>query len=138
MKPDRVSRRLLKIGLGLVGLGLLVFLIGMRPDLLHLDFTPGIGLLQITVFLIGLTFITSGAYLGLYAIRRRGRPPTLRATVATRLMATGLVTAYAAGYADVLGIGSHPQHPLFGPLQALAVAASVVIIGIGLVLYSLP
>ena len=132
------SSRLARFGLFLAGLGLAVYLLGIRPDLVGLDRTPGVGFVQITVFLAGLTLLTLGAYLFLYATRHRARALSLRVEVGSRLMASGLVAAFASGYADYMGIGSHYDHPLFGPLQQLGVAGGAVVIALGVYLYSRP
>jgi len=66
-------------------------------------------------------------------------PRRLREDVGVRLMATGLVVAWACGFADVLGFGSHfgAEQPLFGVLQAAGVALGVGITVFGIFLYSM-
>jgi hypothetical protein len=74
----------------------------------------------------------------MYATRHRALPRRLREDIGLRLMATGLVLCFAAGLADVVGIGTHfgQQRPLFGPVQAWGVAVGVMIIVAGIGLYS--
>jgi hypothetical protein len=138
VKPNSSPNRLAQTALVLVAAGFVIFIIGLFPGLLDLDATPGIGLLQIGVFLVGLTLMTLGSYIYLYATRHRGQPTRLRQDIGVRLMATGVIIAYASGFADVLGIGSQygAERPLLGPMQAAGVALSILIIVFGMFLYS--
>ena len=138
MKPKSSPIRLVQAAVAVVAAGLILFIIGLFPGLIQMDITGGIGLLQITVFLAGLTLMVLGSYIYLYATRHRAQPTRLREDIGVRLMATGVIIAYASGYADVLGIGSHfgLERPLFGPLQAAGVAFSMFIIVFGIFLYS--
>ena len=131
---------LARTGATLVAVGFAVFLFGVFPDALELDETPGLGLLQIVTFLFGITVMTGGASLYMYATRHRAHAPRLRDDVGVRLMATGVVIAYASGLADILGIGSHfgVERPLFGALQAAGVAVGVAVIIVGVALYASP
>lgn len=121
-----------------IGLGFALFLVGIFPELLSLDFTTGFGRLQIFAFLIGLLVMTFGAYLYMYATRHRALAPRLREDVGTRLMATGLVLAWVSGLADLLGIGSNfgAETPVVGSFQALGVAFGIVVIVAGIGLYA--
>jgi hypothetical protein len=132
------TSNLARAGLGLVVVGFFVFVFGRFPRLFGLDITPDIGIAQIAVFLFGITIMTLGAYVYMYATRHRGQPRRLREDVGVRLMMTGLVTCYATGFADVLGIGTHfgAERPLFGPLQAWGVALGAFIILAGIFIYS--
>jgi hypothetical protein len=136
MTPNSPNSRLARLGAVVVGGGFAVFILGLFPGLVGLDFTPGIGLLQIGVFLAGLSLMTLGSYLYLSATRHRARPWRLRNDIGVRLMATGLVMAFASGFADVLGIGSNYGHPVFGPLKAAGVGLSIFIIIVGTWLYA--
>ncbi len=138
MKPHSSPNRLAQAAVAIVAAGFVIFVVGLFPNLIELDFTAGIGLLQIGVFLVGLGLMTLGTYIYLYATRHRGQPARLRQDIGVRLMATGVIIAFASGFADVLGIGSHygAQRPLFGPLQAAGVALSMLVIVVGIFLYS--
>jgi hypothetical protein len=138
VKPNSSLNRLAQAAVALVAAGFVVFILGLFPGLLDMDVTPGIGLLQISIFLAGLTLMTLGSYIYLYATRYRGQPTRLRQDIGVRLMATGVIIAYACGFADVLGIGSQygAERPLLGPLQVAGVALSMLIIVIGIFLYS--
>jgi hypothetical protein len=140
-RPDRddlSTSRLARFSVAVVVFGFFFFVIGVFPDLIRLGLTPGIGLLQIGALLVGISIMTLGAYIYAYATRHRAMPRRLREDIGLRLMATGLVIAYATGFADVLGIGSHfgAERPLFGLWQAAGVALGVFIIITGIFLYS--
>jgi hypothetical protein len=137
-RPDLSTSRLARFGVATVVFGFFVFVIGVYPGLIRLDLTNGIGVLQIGVFLLGITIMTFGAYIYSYATRHRSQPRNLREDIGLRLMATGLVFAYAAGFADVVGIGSHygTERPLLGLLQASGVALGVLVIVAGIFLYA--
>ena len=119
-------------------LGVVLFGFGVLPGGLELDLTPGIGILQIVIFLFGITVMTLGASVYMYATRHRVEAPRLREDVGIRFMATGVVVAYVTGLADVLGIGSNfgVERPVFGLLQMGGVALGCLIIVIGIAIYS--
>lgn len=129
---------LARFGAALVGLGFVIFLVGIFPEYFGLDLTPGFGLVQIATFLTGLTLMTGGAYVYMYATRHRAMPQRLREDIGVRLIATGLVIAWATGLADVVGIGTHfgQQRPFFGPVQAWGVSLGLMLIIAGIGLYS--
>lgn len=137
-RPNLSTSRLARFGVATVVFGFFVFLIGVYPDLIRLELTPGIGLLQIGCLLFGITVMTFGAYIYAYATRHRAQPRTLREDVGLRLMASGLVIAYTTGFADVLGIGSNfgTERPLLGLFQAAGVALGVLVIIVGIFLYA--
>jgi hypothetical protein len=137
--PPALNRsRLARFAVAVIVLGFVVFVLGIFPELIRLDITPGIGLLQIGLFMAGLSLMTLGGYIYAYATRHRALPRRLREDVGVRLMATGLVIAAATGFADVLGIGSHfgADRPLLGPLQALGICLGILVIGVGVILYA--
>ncbi len=132
------SSLLARSSIAIVVAGLVLFLVGVFPEAIRLDQTPGIGLLQIITLLFGITLMTLGASVYMYATLHRAQTPRLREDIGIRLMATGVVVAYTSGLADVLGIGSHfgAERPLLGPLQTWGVASGVLVIVAGIVLYS--
>ncbi|MCC7362553.1 MAG: hypothetical protein IT317_23935 [Anaerolineales bacterium] len=136
--PDLSTSRLARVGVAIVVFGFFLFAIGIFPDLIRLGLTPGIGLLQIGLFLFGTTLMTLGAYIYAYATRHRLLPRRLREDVGLRLMATGQVVAYATGFADVLGIGSHygAERPLLGALQTAGIALGIFVTVAGIFLYA--
>jgi hypothetical protein len=106
--------------------------------LIRLDLTPGIGLLQITVFLFGISLMSLGGYLYVRTRRPQPGPHRLVEAIGVRLIGTGLVLCYASGYADILGIGTERLgEPLvLGPVQSAGIVLGVVVIVAGLVIYS--
>jgi hypothetical protein len=119
--------------------GLLVSLLSLLADYIGLDLTPGFGVLQMVALLIGMTCITIGLYGYVYGLRGTNAPRSLQADIGLRLGATGLVLAYVAGLADLIGIGTHVQpqfeRPYVGPLQIGGMSLGVLCISIGLYLY---
>lgn len=119
----------------IVLLGLLLFLIGIEPDLVALDRSPVVGFVQIGVFLTGLALMLLGGYAAVRVIRN-GREKSLRADVGLRLIATGYVIAASASLADFLSIGSHRMPQIhFGPLQTTGLILGILISLVGITLY---
>ncbi len=129
------SRFRIRTGLVITLIGLLVFLVGARPALFHLDRSPVIGFVQISVFLIGLAAISIGGYICLMAFWVNG-DRTIPADIGIRLVTTGYVIAVFSGMADVFGFGSQlrPKVPFFGPWQAAGVQVGEAVIAIGFLL----
>src|SRR5687767_15976803 len=128
----RLSDLRIRFSLICVGLGLLVFLIGAKPNWFGWDRSPVVGFIQIAVFLVGLSMICGGGYLGLSALWGNEQR-TILADIGLRLVGTGYVIAVFAGMADVFGMGSQPlpDVPFFGPWQAGGVLIGESIIAIG-------
>jgi hypothetical protein len=116
-------------------LGLLVFLIGLNPDLVGMNRSPAVGFVQVGVWLTGLAIFLLGAY-GALRVVRNGRQTTLLSDVGLRLAATGYVIAAAASLADFIGIGSHNIRALvFGKIQIAGLVIGVLLIVVGLALF---
>ncbi|HJR81366.1 MAG TPA: hypothetical protein VJ821_14950 [Anaerolineales bacterium] len=128
----RLSHLRIRFSLICVALGLLVFLIGAKPSWFGWDRSPVVGFVQIAVFLIGLSMICGGGYVGLSALWGNEQR-TILADIGLRLVGTGYVIAVFAGMADVFGMGSQPlpNVPFFGPWQAGGVLIGESIIAIG-------
>ena len=117
-------------------IGVLIFLIGINPDLIGMNRSPAVGFVQVWVWLFGLAVALLGAYLALRAVRN-GRKTTLLNDVGLRLAATGYVVAGAASLADFIGIGSHAIPFLrFGRIQVAGLVAGIILGVVGLALYS--
>ena len=116
-------------------LGLLIFMIGGRPEWFGLDRSPVIGFVQIAVFLTGLGFICIGGYLTLSALWN-GTPKSIVSDIGLRLVSTGFVIALACGLADIFGLGSQvaPAVPNFGFWQMIGVIIGQVVIGAGFIM----
>ncbi len=117
-------------------IGLLIFVIGAKPDWFGWDYSPVVGFVQIAVFLAGLAIICLGGYIGLLALWW-GFERTIVAEIGTRLVGTGYVIAVFAGLADIFGMGSQsfPQVPYFGPWQSSGVLIGQGIIALGFLLF---
>ncbi|MBN2387569.1 MAG: hypothetical protein JXB85_11160 [Anaerolineales bacterium] len=125
----------IRFGLGLTLAGLVIFLVGARPELLNLDRSPVVGFVQITVFLVGLAVICVGGYISLMVFWQYGER-TIAADIGTRLVATGFVISVFAGMADVFGMGTQPLPitPYFGPWQSTGVQVGQAVIAVGFLL----
>jgi hypothetical protein len=126
------SRRRVQVGLIATLFGLVVFLVGIRPDMFGLDRSPIIGFVQIAVFLVGLAIICLGGLLSLMGLWKF-QVPSIAVEFGVRIVATGYVVAVFTGMADVFGIGSHvlPDVPFFGPWQARGVMLGEALIAAG-------
>jgi hypothetical protein len=126
-----------RIRLGLITtiLGLVIFLLGVNPDIFKLDRSPIVGFVQIAVFLVGLAMICLGGYVGLNALWN-GSEKSIIADIGLRMVCTGYVIAVASGMADVFGFGTHnfPQIPYFGPMQAIGVMMGEFVIAVGFIM----
>jgi hypothetical protein len=115
--------------------GLLIFLVGLDPDLIGMNRSPAVGFVQVGVWLTGLAILFVAAALAIKVIRN-SHPTTLLNDVGLRLTATGYVVAAAASLADFIGIGSHAIPTLvFGKIQVAGLAVGILLGVIGLVLY---
>jgi hypothetical protein len=116
----------------LIIIGVLVFVVGIYPDVIGMDRSRVVGFIQMGVWLTGLALLLLGAFLTVRVVRN-GRPMSLRAEIGTRLIATGFVVSATATLADFLAIGSHHLPWIyFGPLQVGGLVAGVIVSLIGL------
>ena len=134
--PDDPSTPRIVVSIAITLIGLLIFVIGAKPDWFGWDRSPVVGFVQIAVFLVGLAIICFGGYVGLLTLWW-GRERTIVSDIGTRLVATGYVIAVFAGLADIFGMGSQsfPQVPYFGPWQATGVLIGQGIIVLGFLLF---
>jgi hypothetical protein len=123
----------------LFGLGFMLSALSLSADYIGLDLTPGFGVLQMIILLIGMTCLTVALYAYIYSLRGSNAPSSLQADIGLRLGATGLVLAYVAGLSDLIGIGTHIQpqfeRPYVGPLQIGGMSLGILCISAGLYLY---
>ncbi|MBK6325419.1 MAG: hypothetical protein IPF56_05670 [Chloroflexi bacterium] len=117
-KAVRLQRR---SALAFAVLGILLCTISLGAELLGLEFTPGFGAVQMMQLLFGITCLTVAGFLYLRTLHAANAPRSLQADIGVRLAATGLVFIYVAGFADLIGIGTHVDpkfaRPFVGPLQ---------------------
>lgn len=134
--PDDSSTPRIIVSITITLIGLLIFVIGAKPDWFGWDRSLVVGFVQIAVFLVGLAIICFGGYVGLLTLWW-GRERTIVSDIGTRLVATGYVIAVFAGLADIFGMGSQsfPQVPYFGPWQATGVLIGQGIIVLGFLLF---
>lgn len=120
-------------------LGLLLCLGSVLAAPLGLARTPEFGALQMAALLVGITLLTLATYIYLYSLRPSDAPRSLQADVGIRLSATGLVLAYASGFADLFSIGTHIgpafQRPFVGPLQMAGLVLGLLAVVAGMILY---
>jgi hypothetical protein len=130
--------RLAQFGVFTGVVGVVATFMGLYPNAAETDFTPGIGLAQILTALVGLTLLTSGAYVFVFALWHRGKEQTLSQDIGVRMGLTGLTFAVATSLADVLGFGSHTLAGTltFGYVQAIGMAVGFLFSAIGVVVYS--
>lgn len=124
----------IRLGLFMTVFGYFLFLLGARPSLFGLDRSRVIGFVQISVFLIGLAFISLGGYLTLNALWPDGKK-TIAADIGLRLISTGYVISVFTAMADIFGLGSHRLPDVFfGPLQARGMEIGMMTIAVGFLL----
>jgi hypothetical protein len=128
----RVSNVRVRFSLICVGIGLLIFVMGTKPNWFGWNKAVLVGFIQIAAFLIGLGLICIGGYIGLSALWGKDQRSII-ADIGSRLIGTGYVIAVFAGMADVFGMGAQtlPDNPYFGPLQASGVLIGQFVIAVG-------
>jgi hypothetical protein len=128
----RVSYLRIRFSLITVAIGLLIFVIGAKPNWFGLNRVAVVGFVQIIVILVGLALICIGGYVGLSALWGK-EERSIVADVGLRLVSTGYVITVFTGMADVFGMGAQPvpDDPYFGPWQAAGVVIGQIVIAIG-------
>jgi hypothetical protein len=132
----RISYLRVRFSLICVGIGLLIFVIGAKPNWFNWSTLPEVGFFQIAVFLIGLALICIGGFIGISALWGREQRSIL-ADFGSRLIGTGYVISAFAGMADIFGMGAQtlPDTPYFGPLQAIGVLFGQIVIAAGFLMF---
>jgi hypothetical protein len=131
----RISYLRVRFSLICVGLGLLLFAIGAKPNWFGWNRAEVVGFVQIVTLLIGLGLICLGGFVGLSALWGREQRSII-ADIGLRLIATGYVITVFSGMADVFGMGAQtlPDNPYFGPLQATGLLIGEFVIAVGLLM----
>jgi hypothetical protein len=124
-----------RFGLFITLFGLIIFIIGAKPEWFGLDRSPVVGFVQICIFLIGLAIICLGGYIGLAALWGADEK-SIGADVGLRLIATGYVISVFTGMADIFGmtVQANPRIPFFGPWQQAGVEIGMAVVAIGMLL----
>ena len=129
-----------QVGLALGTLGIMVALMGLFPGLTGVEETPGIGLVQVIMVLVGNAMLLFGGVLYVKVTFYIGIPSNLTQQVGLRLMLTGLLFASISGLADILGFGSHLRTDttdiFFGGWQAVGTLAMFALSSFGVLLYT--
>ena len=134
-RAGRPSRLRVRVGLITTLFGLFIFLVGTESAWFHLQRSPTVGFVKISVFLVGLAMICLGGYTSLWGLWK-GMERSIGADIGLRLVATGYLIVVFSGMADIFGFGSQPppQIPFFGPIQALGVLLGEIVIAFGFLL----
>ena len=132
----RISYLRVRFSLVSVGIGLLIFVIGAKPNWFGWSTIPEVGFFQIAVLLVGLALVCIGGFIGISALWGREQRSIL-ADFGSRLIGTGYVITVFAGMADVFGMGAQtlPDTPYFGPLQATGVLVGQIVIATGFLMF---
>ena len=132
---QKISIERVRFALIISVIGLVVLIIGAKPEWFGLDRNPAVGFVQISVLLVGLAVICLGGYIGLAALWG-GHEKSIAADIGPRLISTGYVISVFSGMADVFGMSAkdNPKVPFFGPWQAAGIEIGMVIIAIGMLL----
>ncbi len=130
-----IPRVRVRIAMAAVLLGFFIMLVGAKPSWFGMDRSPVVGFIQIAVMLIGLAIICIGGYAAIRALWRKTQL-TISADIGLRIVSTGYVIALFSGFADVLGVGSHPLPgvPVFGVWQARGMEIGLALIAIGFIM----
>ena len=109
--------RVEQIGIAVGALGAMLMLMALYPSVTGLVPTPGLGVIQIFVFLVGFSWFIFGAlFYAKFAFYSRVKS-TLSQQIGTRLAFTGLVLAAMAALPDALGFGTHGVGAVTGILE---------------------
>lgn len=122
-------------GFAISVLGLLILIIGAKPEWAGMDRSPVVGFVQITIILIGLAILCLGGNIGLGALWG-GKQRSILADIGLRLISTGYVVTVFSGMADVFGmtVQKNVKIPFFGPWQAAGLQLGMLIIATGILM----
>lgn len=119
--------------------GIILIAVALSAEALGVDKTPGFGMIQMVLFLFGLSTTTLAIFTHMKVSKRGEVTRSLQADIGVRLAATGLVFAFVAGLSDLIGIGTHVnpnfERPFVGPLQLGGLGLGIVSIAAGILLY---
>ncbi|GEM_PF-5626755 len=133
--------RFAQVGIAIGALGIVLALMGLFPQLTGATDTAGIGLVQVTLLLVGYSLLVIGAVIYAKFTFYLNIPPTLIQQIGLRLTMTGILFASLAGYADIFGFGSHVRTTtndiFFGGLQAVGLLFCFGVSSFGVIIYAL-
>jgi hypothetical protein len=129
-----------QVGIAIGTLGIVIALMGLFPGITGVEETPGIGMVQIIMLLLGYGLLVLGAVLYIKFTYYLGARSNLTQQIGVRVIMTGLLFAAIAGLSDILGFGSHVRTEtrdiFFGGLQGIGLLASLAISSFGVLLYT--
>jgi hypothetical protein len=132
---NRWQTRLARLWMTVMLIGLLIFMVGIQPDLIGMNRSITVGFVQIGVWLTGLAILLVAAYSTVRVIRN-GKANSLRADIGIRLIATGYVVAAVGSLADFIGVGAHRMPIIhFGYIQMIGLVTGVLLSMLGVILY---
>ncbi len=132
--------RVAQAGIALGLLGIVVTLIGLFPGVIAIPPTPGFGVMQILIVVVGFAMLITGALLYVKFTFYNYKKHTLLQQIGIRLAYTGLTFATLAALADVLGFGSNVritgEDVLLGPLQMIGIMINYGVSVMGVIIYA--
>ena len=131
----RLQARLARLWMTVMLIGLLIFMVGIQPDLIGMNRSVTVGFVQIGAWLTGLAILLLAAYSTVRVVRN-GKTNSLRADIGIRLIATGYVVAAVGSLADFIGVGAHRMPVIyFGHIQMIGLVTGVLLSMLGVILY---
>ncbi|MEE9513114.1 MAG: hypothetical protein V3V46_03465 [Anaerolineales bacterium] len=131
----RLQARLARLWMTVMLIGLLIFMVGIQPDLIGMNRSVTVGFVQIGAWMTGLAILLLAAYSTVRVVRN-GKTNSLRADIGIRLIATGYVVAAVGSLADFIGVGAHRMPVIyFGPIQMIGLVTGVLLSMLGVILY---
>jgi len=129
-----------QVGIAIAALGVMIALMGLFPGVTGIEQTPGIGVVQVIMLLVGYAMLIIGAVIYVKFTFYLGVPSNLAQQIGIRLSLTGLLFAAISGLSDILGFGSHVRTAtsdiFFGWLQGLGLIAFLAIASLGVLIYT--
>lgn len=133
--------RFAQVGIAVGALGVVLALMGLFPGMTGAVDTPGMGVVQVFMILVGYGLLTFGALIYIKFMFYTQTPDNLPQQIGVRLALTGLLFAGLAGLADFLGFGSHTRNDtgdiFFGYWQAFGLLLSFGVTSVGVLMYIL-
>jgi hypothetical protein len=130
-----------QVGIALAALGVMIALMGLFPGMTGIEQTPGIGVVQVIMLLMGDAMLVIGALIYVKYTFYFGIRSNLAQQIGIRLSLTGLLFASLAGLSDILGFGSHIRTDttdiFFGWLQGVGIIAFLTISSLGVLIYTI-
>lgn len=130
-----------QVGIALGALGSIIAFMGLFPGVTGVPATPGIGIVQVIMLLVGYGLLLAGAIIYAKFTFYFNQPSTLAQQIGIRLALTGLLFAAIAGLADIVGFGSHLRTDttdiFLGQLQAFGVLGFLGFSSVGVLIYAI-